>query len=347
MNRQYANVYELALVPVSAPGQIMQEFNVPDGASAANYYADDPNSRRLPFSHLLNWFQPPTANINDPPMNAVQPFLAPSAIFELTTTGSPWADANKYLPAASVVSSPAARAALASLHAPYNQISRFVEPGRVNINTIQDPRVWQGLVWNVDPTAVQRETPMPAPEGTPGPPGWSQLVGFRRGYAPRPGSAIPEPNPRLSAFFPTQFNGVFKSPFEAGFTPQIRGSAPLEQLARINPINTTLARADGSLRRPLFALPGASQSNAFNEFQYFARLKKLTTTRSMVFAIRATIGYFEYDPRTGLGIEYGSDTGTSRRHRGFYVVDRSIPVGYQEGQDHNVEDCILVRRIIE
>ena len=159
--------------------------------------------------------------------------------------------------------------------------------------------------------------------------------------------AIPIPNPRLSAFFPTQFVGVFKSPFEAGFTPRLRsGGPPLDTTAVGNPINTTLARSGGN--RPLFALPGAPQSNAFNEFQYFSRLEKLTTTRSNVFAIRATIGYFEYDPAAGgLGVEYGEDQGTSRRHRAFYVVDRSIPVGYQEGQDHNVKDCILVRRIIE
>jgi hypothetical protein len=28
-------------------------------------------------------------------------------------------------------------------------------------------------------------------------------------------------------------------------------------------------------------------------------------------------------------------------------VDRSIPVGFEEGKDHNVWDCVRVRRVIE
>jgi hypothetical protein len=36
-----------------------------------------------------------------------------------------------------------------------------------------------------------------------------------------------------------------------------------------------------------------------------------------------------------------------RRHRAFYIIDRSIPVAFQRGQDYNVEKCILLRRFIE
>ena len=35
------------------------------------------------------------------------------------------------------------------------------------------------------------------------------------------------------------------------------------------------------------------------------------------------------------------------RHRAFYIYDRSIPVGFETGKDHNVENGILVRRYIE
>ena len=45
--------------------------------------------------------------------------------------------------------------------------------------------------------------------------------------------------------------------------------------------------------------------------------------------------------------EYGSDTGDVTRHRAFYIFDRSIPVGFEQGQDHNVQDAILVERFIE
>jgi hypothetical protein len=41
------------------------------------------------------------------------------------------------------------------------------------------------------------------------------------------------------------------------------------------------------------------------------------------------------------------DPDSVRDHRAFYIVDRSIPVGFEEGRDHNVWDCVRVRRIIE
>jgi hypothetical protein len=45
--------------------------------------------------------------------------------------------------------------------------------------------------------------------------------------------------------------------------------------------------------------------------------------------------------------ELGSDTGEVRRHRAFYIIDRTIPVAYEPGQNHNVDRCILLRRFIE
>ena len=48
-----------------------------------------------------------------------------------------------------------------------------------------------------------------------------------------------------------------------------------------------------------------------------------------------------------LGQELGIDTGEQVRHRAFYIIDRTIPVGFQRGQDLNVEKAILLGRIIE
>ena len=73
------------------------------------------------------------------------------------------------------------------------------------------------------------------------------------------------------------------------------------------------------------------------------RLANVATNRSNVFAIWVTVGFFE----NGSTTEMGSDTGEVRRYRGFYIFDRSIPVGYQTGVDHNIEDAILLRRIIQ
>ena len=48
-----------------------------------------------------------------------------------------------------------------------------------------------------------------------------------------------------------------------------------------------------------------------------------------------------------LGKELGIDTGEQVRHRAFYIIDRSIPVGFQRGQNLNVDKAILLSRMIE
>ena len=66
------------------------------------------------------------------------------------------------------------------------------------------------------------------------------------------------------------------------------------------------------------------------------------------------IGYFEVDPDLNpttntheLLQEIGADTGEIERHRSFYIIDRSIPVAYEPGENHNVRKCILLERFIE
>ena len=48
-----------------------------------------------------------------------------------------------------------------------------------------------------------------------------------------------------------------------------------------------------------------------------------------------------------LGQELGSDSGEITRHRAFYMYDRTIPVGFEPGKDHNFDKGILVKRYIE
>jgi hypothetical protein len=48
-----------------------------------------------------------------------------------------------------------------------------------------------------------------------------------------------------------------------------------------------------------------------------------------------------------LGAEVGLDSGEVKRHRAFYIIDRSIPVGFQRGQNLNVDKTILLKRYIE
>lgn len=82
-----------------------------------------------------------------------------------------------------------------------------------------------------------------------------------------------------------------------------------------------------------------------NEFR--TRLGIAATTRSNVYAIWITIGYFEVDDLGRVGPEIGSEDGTVSRNRAFYMLDRSIPVASEPGENHNVDNAVLTRTIIE
>jgi hypothetical protein len=135
---------------------------------------------------------------------------------------------------------------------------------------------------------------------------------------------------------------------------------------------------------PLFSETAVSpaidaERNPYMMYQPMTRLGNLVTTRSGVFAIWITVGYFEVEPadnwdandnnvqqRFGgntvaaralydrvypegymLGREMGIDTGDVKRQRAFFIIDRTQPVGFKPGEDLNVEDTIRVRRRIE
>ncbi len=72
-----------------------------------------------------------------------------------------------------------------------------------------------------------------------------------------------------------------------------------------------------------------------------------------MYAIWITVGYFEVAPVAvdafhpdgyTLGPELGSETGDIRRHRAFFLFDRSIPVAFERGVDHNVQKALLIQR---
>ena len=120
---------------------------------------------------------------------------------------------------------------------------------------------------------------------------------------------------------------------------------------------------------PLFQFTSAqdvnnTDRNPFFHYQGLERLGNLVTTRSNVYSVWITVGYFEAKPNRfttpaglaryaahpdgyELGQEMGSDTGEIVRHRAFYMIDRTIPVGFQRGQDLNVDKAIILKRYIE
>ena len=105
-----------------------------------------------------------------------------------------------------------------------------------------------------------------------------------------------------------------------------------------------------------------TERNPYFRYQGIDRLGNLVTTRSNVYAVWITMGYFEVEPSPDantpvglqvhpdgfrLGKELGSDAGTVKRHRAFYMIDRSIPVAFEPGENHNVDRAVLLRRFIE
>jgi hypothetical protein len=48
-----------------------------------------------------------------------------------------------------------------------------------------------------------------------------------------------------------------------------------------------------------------------------------------------------------LGAEVGIDDGRIKRYRAFYMIDRSIPVAFEPGENHNVDNAVILRRYID
>lgn len=126
----------------------------------------------------------------------------------------------------------------------------------------------------------------------------------------------------------------------------------IDDLAVSNAPNTPYADA---LRSPYFY------------YQDMQRYSNMVTTRSNVYAVWMTVGYFEVSPWGGytapnsgtmtvdpvhpdgyqLGQEMGIDTGEVKRNRAFYVFDRSLPVGFKRGENLNIDKGLLLKRYIE
>ena len=129
-----------------------------------------------------------------------------------------------------------------------------------------------------------------------------------------------------------------------------------------------------------------SRNNLYEATAEMQRLSGLTTTRSNVFAVWVTVGYFEvercnpgvnmpqHDPDGNAitlanlidsnykwyqyyqaiypdgytyGKELGSDFGETERHRGFSIIDRSVPVDFRRGNSSNYKNSILLQRVID
>ena len=187
------------------------------------------------------------------------------------------------------------------------------EPGKINLNTVTET-------------------------------GWEALVSGRDGF---PGYEEFRDSRKLSVDAPSEFR-PFRSPSATNLVPPL--SAPGGENALVGtPASATALDLD---------LIAVEAENPYLALENVMRLSDVTTTRSNVFAVWMTIGYFEvekfethselqnkyglshitpemfeavYPDGYVLGAEKGLKDGTVRRHRAFYLIDRSSPVSFQRG----------------
>jgi hypothetical protein len=259
------------------------------------------------------------------------------------------------------------------LRAGNSELSRFRDPGRVNLNTMP-PQLWDSFNYGHSSTTPNggdfRPSTNVGPPVTENP---GAFAATRRGFDPS------QPTWR----YPTRIARPYRSAGKADLAPLLPGAVP-DRLRQYD-VDATLLRGDGfdpakavsNPEQPLFAGPRhAGDANQFQHtdknpyfrYEQLARLPNLTSTQSNVYAVWVTVGYFEAHKTSPvargvvpaasyagqplpdgvwLGQEIGADTGRNRRHRGFYIIDRSIPAAFEPGNEHNTEKTILLRRYLD
>ena len=426
-NRPYANANELLMVPAYRSSQLLQAFSYRTAANNEFEYDGKVKEIELsaseklvvdgPFGHLLNFFRTDSKGADGILLNGDDQGIAGlHRLLDYVHVPSPFVGTESWLNPASFGNSAVNSVddVRYQLQPPYNKISSYREPGRVNLNTVVSAAVWDGGVlhreldkpakaWdplNTDPIARNNYLPL---SGHAGPlyvntiPDVNGLLECRRGYPVRNQFNSPDPkrdNSLLSLHgdVPT----FFANPFRASAAGSL---VPLDNLWRPGSECTLLRREaynagnDSEYKDPLFAGPTTFDSsnsatfdstdaarNSYFGYQPMTRLSSMTTSRSNVYAVWVTIGFFEvaespnrnttfkaindpagtlsanqlqalyervYPDGYQLGREAGSETGDIRRVREFVMIDRTVPVAFEPGQNHNVDKAIRLRRRID
>jgi len=366
-NRPFNSPAELMLVPWPRSSRLLTR--IPDATVVGTldpytqqYLFADPGNPKP--SHLLNFFHSTGAPANPPAklfrifdyVNVRSPYVGTEKWYfpglDLNNDGD-YSDAGEYPGFGGAPYDPLA----ATFRPPYNRLSRFRDPGRINFNTVaieggNSPALAAILGDGIDPAGLNPGSLSAA---------INNIRLSRQGFAdPAPANeALYNPD------FPTMFSNPLRSEASADMMPAIgTGASHMRrdgQGTHQGPIDATILRRGMGGTTPLFDNTATdpyadTRRNPYFRFQAHTKVNNLLTGHSNVFAIWITVGYFELEPTNvspinpdgfRLGREVGSETGDVRRHRAFYMVDRSIPVAYEPGENHNVDRCILLRRVIE
>jgi hypothetical protein len=354
-NRPFVSAFELLHVPAYSPSRLLEAHWPLDitttyytSTAPSTYYTtanifsvaglanDRLNFRDIAFRHLLPWFVAQTTLTNPyNPAQTVAPHLY--RLFDFVHVPSRFAGTDEYL-------NPVAfQTGRHQFHPPFNKVSRYREPGKININTIFD----DGLTWR----ALTNGFPNLGAQAY-----WAWVDLSRKDtildWRSQPATPTAFPNPFRSAA------GNFLVPLDSLRRVKLNVNGSIRK-----GIDSTLLRPHPNKPSiPLFANSTATQlatepnQNSYFHYQLLTKLGNILTTRSNVYAVWITVGYFEaqrapvdlgHPDGWQLGRELGADTGEIKRHRAFFLIDRTLPVGFQRGEDLNVQNCFLIQRFIE
>ncbi len=403
-NRPFANAGELLFVPAMRSSQLLRAFSLLAAGNAAgtvdSNLKNEVFSGRVntpintygnkyfplfvkylpikdgPFGHLMNFFRTQSSN-NTPTGDGIAGL---HRVLDFVSVPSMYVGNETWLNPMAFGSTPVTSPLdpRYGLQPPFNKIASRREPGKVNINTLANGAVWHGLFHgSAKRDGTSSGHPVMDDDG---------FASVRRGYG-----TLGDGPTTLNANSPTLFANPFRPGSTGGFVPlpallrnetestfmRTTGQAPLNNSTPIpqsDPVGVPLFSADVTETTNATAYKHRdSNRNPYFRYSPISRLSSITTTRSNVFAIWVTVGFFEVeevepwsavadkarygnDPEVynrvypdgyRFGKEAGIETGEVERVREFAIVDRTIPVAFEPGANHNIGEMIRLRRKIK
>ncbi len=224
---------------------------------------------------------------------------------------------------------------------PMNILQPQYRSGKINLNTIKSPAVFQALMEGVaDSTDPMFTTFLP------------QFINSRRGYVPaasgdEPLTQVGATGQLFERTKPTQFSGAFRPSSASDLAPLLND--------RVRPLDRTVMRPGGVTgsfaTAPLFqqALGGSPvgemrERSVLHQQLATTRLNNLASEQSNAFGVWITVGLFKVDGELHVNQELGADLGQTQRFQSFHIIDRSIPAMYEPGQLNNALETVLLSR---
>lgn len=366
--RPFNNVYELLLVPTVSSSRLLarkagnlrgyygyvdedvrrQTEPNANTYTPQNVYNNGAGASQLPYPHLLNFFE------SSPPVSTSATQSTSAQFYRLLYyLGVPSRFANTQLQVQAYnaglnsTTKPRQQGPAHSFHTPFNRISRYREPGLINLNTVASSDVLFGAInAYCSPLAVYSNAQL-------NPVFWDKFVRSRRGDTYVNSNAVtsqlvpqmPPPSAtsaQIAQFYqqlaqlgqrsvtnmltinpssPSRFTRPYRTPGGASLAPFLPNKETDDTLLRGDPDST---------ERPLYEmddyLMGTTASNVggtpdqfplasmdFNRgarfrYQLMQKLGSTVSTHSNVFAIWITVGYFEVTPAPN-GVDPGHPDG--------------------------------------